>query len=54
MEMKEWIKETAAPLSGRAAPQGVDGSDETDKGTLSGKRVPEADGTGRGTGSRRM
>lgn len=26
-------KRTAAPLSGRAAPQGVDGSDETDKGT---------------------
>ena len=39
-------KRTAAPLSGRAAPQGVDGSDETDKGTCPEKRVPEADGTG--------
>ena len=39
-------KRTAAPLSGRAAPQGVDGSDETDKGTCPEKGVPEADGTG--------
>lgn len=39
-------KRTAAPLSGRAAPQGVDGSDETDKGTCPEKGIPEADGTG--------
>ena len=39
-------KRTAAPLSGRAAPQGVDGSDETDQGTFPEKRVKEADGTG--------
>jgi len=39
-------KRTAAALSGRAAPQGVNGSDETDKGTCPKKGVPEADGTG--------
>ncbi|WP_229111848.1 hypothetical protein [Phocaeicola dorei] len=39
-------KRTAAPLSGRATPQGVDGSDETDKEVRPGKGVPEADGTG--------
>ncbi|MFK2368250.1 hypothetical protein ACIXNN_04405 [Bacteroides fragilis] len=39
-------KRTATPLSGRATPQGVDGSDETDKKVRPGKGVPEADGTG--------